>query len=249
VLRKRHASAAIIGPTPKITDPFGDGLPSKSPDSAHRISQVYTARFKGLHRPCTLTLWRGRRWAVAGSHPITPFAARHRSTYREKAAMQPNIGPKSSPRRRNRLPEGGNRSWHAIAGGSQIRPVSVCWCDGGSCSPTTLQSSLAGAPSMSLWSFWKPMARSSGKKGSLAECGRASWYRKKTQVSGLRIAQSARCRPLQNFAAAIGSPACCARISYWSFVGNAVKAAVWPNLFPTELSAFALMQCQFDLVH
>jgi hypothetical protein len=66
----------------------------------------------------------GRRRGVAGSHSITPSAARLRSTYREEATMQPNIRPKSSLRRRNPLPQGGKPS---TAGnrrrGSRIRPL------------------------------------------------------------------------------------------------------------------------------
>ena len=187
------------------------------PHSAHRISQVYTARFKGLHRPCTLTLWRGRRWAVAGSHPITPFAARHRSTYREKPlcsrilvqslflGVKPAAGgrkPFMARASRRRISNSARfRVAVATAAAARRRRSSRAWHARLRC---------PYGPSGSRW-----RARHGKKSSSSRVWPSIVVSEENLKISGSRIAQSARRRrSSRNLAAAIGSPACCARISY-----------------------------------
>ena len=167
--------------------------------------------------------------------------------------MQPNIPPKSSPRRRNPLPEGGNRSRQATAGADlEFGRFRVL---------LRRRQLLADDVPVELgtraFDVLMVLLEADGALVTKEELISRVWpsrgIGRKPQISGSRIAQSARRRPRSDSYGIRPRLSVHRRAAHECRVGalpaNAVKAAVWPNLFPTQLSAFAPMQCQFDLVH
>jgi hypothetical protein len=63
---------------------FWDGPPVKPAQGAHRISQVFTARSKGVHRPCSLTLGALGEAEPRREHPKTALQSGLGQSDREK---------------------------------------------------------------------------------------------------------------------------------------------------------------------